>query len=97
MKNTKHTFKIEYLMKENEWKETILHLASKMSHAEIVELLLDAFGSEKNKELIEYLSKGNKFDQSTSLHLASYKKNEKLVSLLERLYSMRQFMEMKKQ
>merc|ERR1712034_150226 len=48
---------IEYVMKENTYNETALHLASQNGHVKIVKLLLNAFGEDENEKLIEHMLK----------------------------------------
>merc|ERR1712034_89472 len=72
---------IEYVMKENEYKETALHLASQYGYEEIVRLLLNVFTEEYKEKLIEYVMKENKF-KNTALHYASKYEYEEIVRLL---------------
>jgi len=86
---------IEYVMKENEYKDTALHAAVDNGSAyyeneNVVQLLLDVFGQDK-KKLIEYVMKENKY-KYTALHRAThygkaYNGNENVIKLLLDVFS----------
>jgi len=65
---------IEYLMKETEHKNTALHLASHNGYEEVVALLLNAFGNDKNNpQFIKYLIK-----EKANKHIQRYILRHKL-------------------
>merc|ERR1712034_243426 len=67
--------------KKNEENHTALHFAPHGGHENIVQLLLNVFGKEDIKILIEYVKKENKHNE-TSSHLASKQGHEKIVQLI---------------
>ena len=72
---------IEYVMKENDYKNTALHIAARNSLEKTVNLLLNVFSEEKQDKLIEYVMKENE-NKFTSLHYAASNSLEKTVNLL---------------
>ena len=69
---------MEYVMKENNYEYTSLHIAVQKGNETIVKLLLNIFGERKKQKLIQYLMK----QTETPLHVASKNGNEKIVKLL---------------
>merc|ERR1712034_26874 len=67
--------------KKNEENHTALHFAPHGGHENIVNFLLNVFGKEDIKILIEYVKKENKHNE-TSSHLASKQGHEKIVQLI---------------
>merc|ERR1711925_30962 len=85
---------IDFVMKENENKNTVLHLASSEAQKEIVKNLLKAFGTDKtdNKKLIEFVMKENEFKQ-TALHYASRKGDEEIINSLLNIFDKKEGVE----
>jgi ankyrin repeat protein len=78
---------IEYLMKENNKKNTALYVATKKGHEKIVQLVLNVFvGVDEKDKLIEYLMKENN-KKNTVLHIASKHGHEKIVKLFLNAFS----------
>jgi ankyrin repeat protein len=76
----------EYLIKEYQYKNTILHYAAQHGQEEIVELLLNVVSEDENEKLIKYLMKENEYKE-TSLHYASKYGHEKVVKLLLKAFT----------
>jgi len=75
---------IQYLMKEDKYKYTVLHDASYQGHAKIVQLLLNVFSKEEHKKQIKYVMKKND-TELTALDLAlrsCRKESEEIIELL---------------
>jgi len=73
---------IDYVMKGDERKFTVLHYAARVGGEGIVKLLLDVFSEEeKQDKLIKYVMKENK-DNITALHIAASYGHEAIVKLL---------------
>jgi ankyrin repeat protein len=69
-------------MKENENNDTALHFVAYNGYEDMVNLLLNTFSAEEEKDkLIEYVMKEND-DKCTALHYASVNGHEEIVKLL---------------
>merc|ERR1712034_143846 len=55
----------EFIMQENDRKDTAIHIALMNGHEKIVNLLLlNAFGKEKNEKFLKFMMKKNKYKQT---------------------------------
>merc|ERR1712034_261439 len=70
---------IDFVIKQNNYKETSLHFASRKGNLNIVKSLLNAFEDKKN--LIDFLMKENE-NKNTVLHLASLQEQKEIVKYL---------------
>merc|ERR1711925_11579 len=71
----------EYVMKENQEKETALHLVSQKKNKAIIELLLNVFGEEQKENLIKFVMKED-FNKNTALHIALENEDYEIAKLL---------------
>jgi len=80
-KNKLNNKLIEYVMQENNSKDTALHLVSRQNNKEIVQLILNIFGEEEKESLIKCVMKGN-IHEDTALHIALQAENDEIAKLL---------------
>jgi ankyrin repeat protein len=68
---------IQYLMKQNKYGDTTLHISSGKGDEEVVKLILNAFSEDEKEKCIEYLIK-----EIENKKTALGRKNTELVKLL---------------